>query len=281
MKEIQFTRKLLNNKWFEINWIIHFEMNYSQKNIEQLFSLIGSFPNQQFVQTNHFDFIKTKDSAWPNQLINLRVANNEIDSVLDLMENDSEDGKIPDILMLNPSAKVDAITDKLRERGYKSGAWYAMTHTLEHLFIQPTIPDFRVIQVQEKEDFREWMLIVKDELMGNIPLNAEVFNRLLENKNCYFFLGFEKNEPVATSFLFVNENNAGIYLVSTKKSHRKKGFGYELTNQCLLKAGELECTLVEIQATELGRSVYRKLGFEEHGLIDVFRIKNTQCNEHC
>lgn len=254
-------------------------MNYSQRNIEQLFKLIGSFPNQQYVQTSHFDFIKTKDSAWPNQLINLKVSKNEIEPILDLIENDSEDGKIPNILMLNPSANVYNPTDALRRRNYKASVWYAMTHNLEHLITQRTIPDFRVIQVQEKKDFREWKSIVEDELMGNNSLNTEVFNCLLENKNCYFFLGFEKNEPVATSFLFVNKNNAGVYLVSTKKPRRKKGFGRKITNQCLLKANELDCKIVELQATELGKSVYRTLGFEEQGAIDVFRIKKTSYNK--
>lgn len=254
-------------------------MKYSQRNIEQLFRLIGSFPKQEYGQTSHFEFIRTTDSVWPNQLINLKASENEIETVLDVIEKKSEDGKIPNLLMLNPSTKVYALIEKLRQRDYKSSVWYAMNHNLEFITIQNTNTDFRTIQVQDKNDFREWVLIVEEELMGNNSLNTDVFNNLLENKNCYFFLGFEKNQPVATSFLFVNENNAGVYLVSTKKSHRKKGFGLEMTNQCLLKAKELECKNVELQATELGKGVYKTLGFIEQGAIDVFRIKRTSHNK--
>jgi hypothetical protein len=39
-------------------------MKYSQKNIEQLFRLIGSFPGQNFRQAEYFDFIQTKGSVW-------------------------------------------------------------------------------------------------------------------------------------------------------------------------------------------------------------------------
>lgn len=251
-------------------------MNYTQKNIEQLFRLIGSYPNHEYVQTSHFDYIKTKDSAWPNQLLNFKVSEDEIEPVLDLIEKDSDDGKIPSLLMLNPSTNVDRITDRLRQRNYKGSAWYAMTHSLEYLDMQRTIPDFQAIQVQDEADLREWKMIVEEELMGNNSLNTELFECLLANSNCYFFLGFEKNEPVATSFLFVNEDSAGVYLVSTKKSHRKKGIGQEMTTQCLKRAKELDCKTVELQATELGRSVYRTLGFEEQGVIDVFRINKTR-----
>ena len=254
-------------------------MKYSQRNIEQLFRLIGSFPNQEYGQTDHFEYIRTTDSIWPNQLINLKVSENEIETVLDVIEKNSEDGKIPNLLMLKPSTKDFTLINNLRQRDYKSRVWYAMTHNLEVITIRKTNYDFRAIQVQDKNDFKEWRLIVEEELMENNSLNPVVFTSLLENTNCYFFLGFERKQPVSTSFLFVNENTAGVYLVSTKKSHRKKGFGQEMTNQCLLKAKELECKNVELQATELGKNVYITLGFIEQGAIDVFRIKKTSHNK--
>lgn len=254
------------------------QMNYSQKNIEQLFKLIGSFPDQQYVQTSHFDFIKTKDSAWPNQLVNLKASKDEVQPVLDSIENDVQDGNIPSILMLNPCANASDLIRKIRQRNYKASAWYAMTHNLSSEITQRTIPDFRVTEVQDREVFSAWIMIVEAVLMGNKSLNTELFNWLLENQHCYFFLGLEKNVPVATSFLFVHESMAGVYLVSTSESHRKKGFGRAMTNQCLIKAKELGCTTVELQATELGKPVYERLGFEVNGGIDVFRIEKTRNN---
>jgi predicted GNAT family N-acyltransferase len=254
-------------------------MTYSQFNIEQLFQLIGSFPNQKYGESTHYDYIKTIDSAWPNQLINLSCSENEIDIVLDQIEKDSEKGEIPDLLMLNPSFKNYSIIDQLKKRKYNSSRWIAMTHDLNFLVIQNPIPDFQVKRVSSKSDFEEWLKIVEIELMGNHSLNAEVFNKLLENDNFHFFLGFEGKKPTATSFLFVTNKNAGVYFVSTKNTHRKKGFGREMTIQCILKAKELECINVELQATEIGKGVYKALGFVEQGTIDVFRIKKTSNNK--
>lgn len=250
-------------------------MTYSQKNIEQLFKLIGSFPNQQYVHSTHFEFIRTTDSAWPNQLINLNASEDEIDDVLDQIENDSEKGIIPDLLMLIPIYKNRFINDKLKQREYKSSKWTAMAHDLEFIVTQNTISQFQVKLVQSKSDFIAWLTIVETELMGIHSLNSDVFNILLENNDCYFFLGFEAKQAVATSFLFVKEKGAGVYLVATKKAHRKKGFGLEMTRHCLLKAKELECEHVHLQATELGKGVYSSLGFVDQGAIGVFRIKKN------
>lgn len=253
-------------------------MTYSQNNIEQLFKLIGSFPNQQFGRSTHFEFIKTTDSVWPNQLINLNAFEDEIEVVLDQIETDSEKETIPDLLMLNPICQNYIIINKLRERDYKSSEWTAMTHDLNFLGTQNTTSNFQVKLIQNKSNLREWLTIVEAELMGNQPLNADVFNNLLENKDCYFFLGYEGKQPVATSFLFVKEKSAGVYLVSTKKSYRKKGFGQEITRQCLLKAKEFKCEHVHLQATKLGTGVYKSLGFVNQGAIGVFKIEKTSHN---
>ena len=252
-------------------------MKYSQSNIEQLFKLIGSFPNQQYVQTDYFEYIKTKDSIWPNQLLNLQASENEIETVLDLIEEQSKDGEIPNLLMLNPNTKIHSLNDKLRQRAYKSGLWYAMAHSLNNLTPQNTNPNFKVIRVQIK-DLGIWLSIVEEELMDNKPLNTVLFKNLLDNNNCYFYLGFERNLAVATSFLFVDKKNAGVYLVSTKKTHRRKGFGREMTNHCLLMAKVLRCENVELQATEIGKGVYESVGFTIHGSVDVFRIKKHNHN---
>ncbi|MBK7966133.1 MAG: hypothetical protein IPK10_13210 [Bacteroidetes bacterium] len=61
-------------------------MKYSQNNIEELFKLIGSFPNQEYVQADHYEYIRTSDSIWPNQLLNLKASENEIETVLDEIE---------------------------------------------------------------------------------------------------------------------------------------------------------------------------------------------------
>lgn len=248
-------------------------MKYDQDNIEQLFRLIGSLPNQDYGHSTYCDFIRTTNSVWPNLLINLNTSEHQISVVMEQMENDVETGAIPNLLMLNPTHNNTQIINQLKNRDYKSSVWTAMTHNLQLASSPNEIANFHIKLIQSKTDLRKWLAIVESELMGNHSLNADIFDALLDNVNCYFFLGFENNLPVATSFLFVNKKTVGIYLVSTLKSHRKKGYGKAITLQCLLKAKELSCEQAHIQATESGKSVYDSLGFISQGDINVFRIK--------
>ncbi|MBK7966134.1 MAG: hypothetical protein IPK10_13215 [Bacteroidetes bacterium] len=102
--------------------------------------------------------------------------------------------------MLNPNTKFNSLGDKLRQRAYKSGLWCAMTHSLNDVSLKHANPNFKVLRVQNKNDLREWLSIVEEELMDGKSLDMVVFTNLLENNNCYFFLGLERDEPVATSF---------------------------------------------------------------------------------
>ncbi len=248
-------------------------MSYSQNNIEQLFKLIGNIPNQEYSCGIHYDYIKSKNSVWPNQLINLKTSENDLDRILAYIEKRSETGNIPSILMLKPNHFDNKIAIELQKRGYKSGSWTAMSHDLNLPTLSSFTPQLQVKLVKSNSDLELWQAIVETELMGNHSLDYELLKHLLQNENCYFFLGFEKSKPVATSFLFVNNTNAGIYLVSTLEAHRRKGYGKEITLQSLVKAKEENCKKVDIQATELGLPVYLSLGFSAQGLIHVFRIQ--------
>ncbi len=248
-------------------------MDYSQANIEALFRLIGSFPGHEFVETEDFDFIKTKDSIWPNQLINLKAEVSNLNQVLSHIENESAQGRLPNILMSNPSDDDPVVVDLLKKRGYRSSQWAAMTHDLTILDSENHFSEIEFNQVHSQDQLKEWIALVELELMGGEKLNAEIFSNLLKHLDCYFFLASSKSETVGTAFLFVAGKTAGIYLVSTLKSHRRKGIGKEITRRCLEKAKSLGCTQVDIQATELGRGVYLSLGFINKGFINVFKIQ--------
>lgn len=250
-------------------------MAYTPLNLEHFLQLIGSYPNQQFGQTAFYNFIKSDDSAWPNKVFNLRASEGEIEQVLNEIEDKATEGLLPDILILDPMTTSPTVLNHVKNRDYRSSTWTAMTHDLKTLDSASTAANFQVKTVQSQTDFKAWLALVETELMGNLVLNALVFEALLNNEACYFYLGMDGKEPVATSLLFVQQKGAGVYLVATKSSHRKKGFGKEVTRHCLEMAKSLGCDQVDLQATNLGKGVYESLGFVKQGIIDVFRVKKT------
>lgn len=87
------------------------------------------------------------------------------------------------------------------------------------------------------------------------------------------FVGFYEGAPVATSALFVQNDVAGIWDITTRPEFRRKGIGTDMT-VCTLKYARdfCNCNVGVLTASEAGERVYRKIGFQK---IKEFRIINV------
>jgi GNAT superfamily N-acetyltransferase len=89
------------------------------------------------------------------------------------------------------------------------------------------------------------------------------------------FLAYFKGKPVATSLLFVHNNTAGIYYVSTLPAYRNKGLGLLITLAAMQAAKKSGFKNVILQATQLGAKVYKQAGFKEYCHADIYRFKTS------
>jgi ribosomal protein S18 acetylase RimI-like enzyme len=87
------------------------------------------------------------------------------------------------------------------------------------------------------------------------------------------FLAYFDGKPVATSLLFVHNNTAGIYYVSTLPAYRNKGMGLIVTIAAMQAAKESGFKNVILQATPLGVKVYKRAGFKEYCHAEIYRFK--------
>jgi GNAT superfamily N-acetyltransferase len=76
-----------------------------------------------------------------------------------------------------------------------------------------------------------------------------------------FYLGYIAGQPVSTSARFTTRRTAGIYLVSTLPSSRRRGYGAALTARAAMDGIEDGCTISYLQASDMGRPVYEKMGY--------------------
>lgn len=84
------------------------------------------------------------------------------------------------------------------------------------------------------------------------------------------FLGWYRGKPVASSVLFTSAGVAGVYFVGTMPEVRRRGFGGALTAAALGEGRRRGFRFGALQATSMGVSVYRRLGFRAYSEFEIY-----------
>jgi len=87
------------------------------------------------------------------------------------------------------------------------------------------------------------------------------------------------DEVVGVSLLALIDGSAGIYCVGTMPGHRRRGLGAALTAFPLKAARELGYRTGVLQASEAGYGVYRSLGFEDDGQVQLY-VRVPEDSDH-
>jgi len=81
---------------------------------------------------------------------------------------------------------------------------------------------------------------------------------------------------VAVSSVFVDGGVAGVYNVATLESHRRRGIGEAMTWRSVSRGRETGCVVATLQASELGKPVYERMGFRVVAPYKTFRRRNQE-----
>jgi len=104
-----------------------------------------------------------------------------------------------------------------------------------------------------------------ERLMGPAFLEVEGFES---------YLGTMDDEPVGVSSVFVDGAVAGVYNVAALPSYRRRGIGEAMTWRSVARGGEAGCTVAVLEASEMGKPMYERMGFRVVAPYRTFRRPN-------
>jgi len=101
-------------------------------------------------------------------------------------------------------------------------------------------------------------------------ISAETVKYTMDHIN--YFLIYHNENPIGTVLTFTTNSVVGIHGMGIIPSFRKQGFAKEVMLELLNNAAKENILLATLQASSMGKSVYKDIGFSEDFLVRNYRI---------
>jgi GNAT superfamily N-acetyltransferase len=119
------------------------------------------------------------------------------------------------------------------------------------------------------------LALLNDHAYGMRSAFERAFAQLEPGGGLYFY-GVEDDEGLASGLVtFDYEDDCSVWLVATRESARGRGSASGLMAHALADARERGCTTSTLQATDLGRPVYERLGYRSWGEIQLWEKRRS------
>ncbi len=84
---------------------------------------------------------------------------------------------------------------------------------------------------------------------------------LLDRPECVLYVGYADGDPVVSGLSWRTGRTVGVYSIATIESARRRGYGAAMTARVVADGVVAGCDVAALQASEMGRPVYERLGF--------------------
>jgi GNAT superfamily N-acetyltransferase len=94
---------------------------------------------------------------------------------------------------------------------------------------------------------------------------------LWRRENCAVYVGYLDGRPVSSGFGIRTGRTIGVYNIGTVETARRRGYGAAMTARVFADGAAAGCDVAILQASDMGRPVYERLGFRTVVERDVYR----------
>jgi GNAT superfamily N-acetyltransferase len=102
---------------------------------------------------------------------------------------------------------------------------------------------------------------------------------LLGRPECAIYVGFVDGHPVVSGLGWRTGRTIGVYSIATVPSARRRGYGAAMTARVVADGALASCDVAALQASELGRPIYERLGFRTVLKYDAYAtplVRNSE-----
>lgn len=237
-------------------------MDLIKANINNLTALwkTGGQLAGQYIKKPNYRISIARSGAWPNRLWFTKPLSLQALQDIQLKWNLNE-VSIPiwgeDLNKQELTLKASGFEEKLTQ--------VAMSMRLE----EATDHDDRLLiqKVSSGPMAKTWSRLFQEAF--GYEINAETVIKTMDQVE--YFIGKHKGVPVGTAVLFIDPSGiAGIHSMGVIPTQRRKGYAEELLIHMLNTSLMRGANYVTLQASDMGKGLYLKTGFQEDFIIKTF-----------
>jgi len=206
-----------------------------------------------------------------NSVLRAQLAPNNLDAAIEAAIHRSRSMNVPMLWWVGPATRPVDLGTHLERHGFsrdedETGMAVDLLKLNEGL---TTPPGLEIEPVNDLPTLKQWCHVFSAGFEIPEPYGQAFFDLFASlgfgaGSPIKSFLGRLNGEPVAISMLFLRAGVAGIYCVTTLPAARRLGVGAAMTLFPLLEARRQGYRAGILQASAMGASVYRRLGFQEY-----------------
>lgn len=233
-------------------------------NHKALFQLLGSSKESTITYQQEGLFsVMAINQVYPKLTLCYNVQNKtEIDLTRYLVAVEKKQAS--PYMLLPESLMTGFFVSWLKGNGFrKIDVWTYMTIQLSAL-PEVTDSELQIVSVDDDDRLEQWLSVVESNFFYHAKIERDIFSRHFSNNDLTLWLGKFEDKPVCAALSYIQADSVGLYMISTNKEFRGKGFGKQITLTALHRASSKNVKRGLLQATRTGTNLYESIGFREN-----------------
>ncbi len=231
-------------------------------NVTHLWKVAGE-AFEGYKENSSYEYSLIKNSEWPNRIWTNKVLTKDAADEIKLeMEKDQR-------LTFSFFNKGNEKSALLTGDGFTlKSKQYGMSLPLESKFKIEKNIDF--VRVNDKVNALLWSSTFFEAFKYRVGVETIIKT----SKEVQYFLVYHQQEIVGTIALLITNDVIGIHSLGILPSQRKKGLAKEIMHYVLNNSIEQNHRLATLQASEMAKNIYLKMGFSIDFIMENYTLKN-------
>lgn len=180
---------------------------------------------------------------------------------------------VTELLTSLPSSAVVSVHADLAPRQALRDASFTLAFEQRAMVLELQSPislpqsNLEICEVHERSQLSAWREVASQSF--GYEIDATPTERLLQNEVSRLLLLLIDGHPAACALLYRSAAICGIHQIGVLPHYRKRGLARELMLEVLHRAKAEGASHATLQASRLGLSLYRKLGFVEQFVLET------------